>query len=108
MKVGEKLLAQRGVDERNALIVANLKLVPWAIFEKRPRLRRQAKVIGYRDVISIGYDALLRAAELWNEEKGTFSNYAIKCIRWRVVGAVTRRRNPGGDVMLPVARGLEI
>ena len=82
--------AQRGPDERNALVVQWLGLVPWAIYEMRPRLRWASRLLGAAEAVQIGNMTLLRAAELWEPKKGKFSTYATKVIRWRIFQAARK------------------
>jgi RNA polymerase sigma factor (sigma-70 family) len=84
--------ALRDILERNALVLEWLDLVPWAIYEKRPRLSCVARLLGYQDAMQEGRVALLRAAELWDPSKGKFTSYAVQCIRCRLRGKAQRLR----------------
>jgi RNA polymerase sigma factor (sigma-70 family) len=99
--------ALRDILERNALVLEWLDLVPWAIYEKRPRLSRIARLLGYQDAMQEGRLALLRAAELWDSGKGTFSTYAVKCIRCRLLGKAERLREQPLAVTPRRLRGVE-
>lgn len=76
----------RSKAERNALVVQHLDLVPWAIYEKRPRLRGLARLLGHQDAIQVGNVGLIRAAELWKKRAGmSFPGYATKYVRWSLI-----------------------
>lgn len=85
------LPALRGPQDRNALVEKNLSLVPWAIFHKRPRLRKSVRILGGNDAVQEGRLSLFRAAELWDPTKGAFSSYAVVAIRHGVMNAARRQ-----------------
>lgn len=66
----------RSVEERNRLVVEHQPLVRWTVhrFYPHPPEARE-------DRVAAGYHGLIRAAELWEPEKGTFSTYAVHWIR---------------------------
>jgi RNA polymerase sigma factor (sigma-70 family) len=78
----------RGDAERNAL-VEQWQHLPRSLL----RCFRGAALVSadYDDLLSAGYLALLRAAELWDPEKGAFSTYAGTCVYRRMLLAVARR-----------------
>src|SRR5947209_7048236 len=88
--MSDSLPAVRDAQARNILVTANLDLVPWAIFMLRPRLRWLRRFLDYGDIIQEGRRGLLRAAELWREDLGTFSTYATPAIRRHAVRAAHR------------------
>jgi len=75
--------ARRSLDERNALVTQWQYLPRYAA----NRLERRAHLgkLSHDDAMGIGQLALLRAAELWNPERGIlFKTYAIAAIIRRV------------------------
>jgi RNA polymerase sigma factor (sigma-70 family) len=86
--------AVRGLAERNRLVEANRRLVPWVVnkfFPHPPEL--------IEDRIAAGYQGLIRAAELFEESKGAFSTYAVIWIKQAiqrdpVVGFKQREQAP--------------
>jgi RNA polymerase sigma factor (sigma-70 family) len=88
--------AVRGLEERNALVVENLRLVPWALLQYRPRLSWAARALGgWRDAIQVGRLGLIRAAELWEPSRGAFSTYAVHWVRGKVRKAARRAWREG-------------
>lgn len=82
----------RGRKERNALVEANLRLVPWTVTRYAPTSDEET----FQDRVQSGMIGLIRAAELFDETKGfTFSTYAVRWIRQAIqrdgqVGATAR------------------
>lgn len=73
--------ALRSVEERNALVEANLGLVPWAVQRFTPTDDEHV----FQDRKAAGYLGLIRAAELFDEDRGiAFSTYAVHWIRQAV------------------------
>ena len=71
--------AERTIEERNALVVENLKLAYY--------LAPRAPLLGYRthydreDLTSVALLALVRAATLWDPARGDFGRFASVSIR---------------------------
>lgn len=90
----------RTVEDRNALVVANLRLVDFCI-NKMHRGGDDAFVrkVGSRaDLFQHGVIGLINAAELWDESQGIkFSTYAVWAIKRRLIKAMTE----GGIVRTP-------
>src|SRR5262245_60559615 len=64
-------LDRDGTEARDALVGANLRLVVWAVNRWWPRL------VAHEDLMAAGYLGLVRAASLWDPERGVrFSTYA--------------------------------
>lgn len=72
------LPSQRGVEERNALVEANVRLVPWVV----QRFAYTSDEEAFQQRVAAGYLGLIRAAELFDESRGfKFSTYAVGWIR---------------------------
>lgn len=64
--------------EQQAVVEANVGLVPFTI---KRYLQSAMQRMEFEDIVSIGYDALCKAAEKYKLEKGnSFSTYAVKAI----------------------------
>jgi RNA polymerase sigma factor (sigma-70 family) len=78
--------AQRGLAERNALVEQYIYLPAWCIHalwaHNRP-LRR----LGWDDAVQNAALGLIRAADLWDPSKGTFTTYAAQSIRRHLIRA---------------------
>jgi len=51
------------------------------------------------DIISLGYEALVKAGRKWNPERGSFSNYCRFFLRKEFGREVSKRRWPEGEVI---------
>lgn len=78
--------ALRDSESRNRLIEANVGLVHVTATRLARRHESQVNAAGGRDeLVSAGLDALMRAAELFDESKGfRFSTYAVRAIETRM------------------------
>lgn len=95
---------QRSEAERNALVVEHQGLVPWALYEVRPRLYHLARQIGWDDAQQEGIVALFRVAEMWDPSMGALSSYAKPSIRRQIVkAAFLWRRDPSHEPEVPVS-----
>src|SRR5262245_17229311 len=107
---GCKKAAVRSVVDRNALVAQWLDLVPWALYQLPPRIAGLGQALGHADAKEIGRLGLLRAAELWDTGRGTFSTYAVHWIRGTVRKAVAawrvqqRRLPPAADPLPDVVQ----
>jgi RNA polymerase sigma factor (sigma-70 family) len=93
----QSLPALRDVPESNALVEAKLHVVPWVVnrlLPHSPGLQR----LGFDDACQVGYLGLIRAAELWAPQRGTFSTYAVRAIRRRLLHAALCS---GGVIRVP-------
>lgn len=64
--------------EQQAVVEANVGLVPFTI---KRYLQSATQCMEFEDIVSIGYDALCKAAEKYKPERGnSFSTYAVKVI----------------------------
>lgn len=63
---------------RQKLIEDNTKLVYFVIHRNFP------KYSGDEDLIQVGMVGLCRAANAWDESKGTFANFAVNCIYYEM------------------------
>lgn len=114
--------ALRSLEERNQLVLDNYRLPHYVIkrlLHSRPYNLRH---LGLEDAAQIGYVALLRAADLWNPERGiTFSTYACRAIFSAIVdcggdtGAVPVKKcawrkgiHPPGTRPLPPPEVIEV
>lgn len=77
----EKAPRMRTDAERNVLVEKHLRLPNWVIFQTSAEVRMAAKIIGFDDARQMAIVTLLRASELWSEERGAFSTYATTSIR---------------------------
>lgn len=68
----------RSIEERNALVERNRWLVIWVAHKMERNARGQPSS---DDDIQAGMLGLIRAAELWDPARGTFSTYAVPVIR---------------------------
>lgn len=59
---------------RQKLIEDNMNLVYFVIHQKFPRY------IADEDLVQVGMVGLCKAANVWDENKGSFSNFAVNCI----------------------------
>lgn len=59
---------------RQKLIEDNMNLVYFVIHQNFPRYRND------EDLVQVGMIGLCKAADAWDEEKGTFANFAVNCI----------------------------
>lgn len=75
-----KLPSVRSVEERNALVEANARLVTWAVHRWYPTSDDD----DFQDRVGAGMLGLIRAAELWDESQSKFSSYASTWIRQAV------------------------
>jgi RNA polymerase sigma factor (sigma-70 family) len=74
--------AIRSVEERNALVVANLRLTTWAVNRWWIHLSGEAKrMYPHDDASADAHAGLIRAAELWDEKKGKLSTFAWQWMR---------------------------
>ena len=64
-------------EARNKIIEANLRLVSKVAYH----YQRYSKTLTILDLIQEGSFGLIKAIEKYDAEKGSFSNYAIKCIK---------------------------
>ena len=77
------------IEERNSLIVDNLKLVYYQYSRKFSSLP-----IEKEDIISIGILGLIKAIDNYDKEKGyTFSTYALKCIDNEILQGVKKNKS---------------
>lgn len=80
----------RSIAARNALVVENYALAFWVI--ERIEWLPSVISLGREEAENHAVDALIRAAELWDESFGTrFSTYAVMSIRRRVLSAAGKR-----------------
>ena len=76
------------IEERNSLIVDNLKLVYYQCNRKFSSLPLEKE-----DIISIGILGLIKAVDNYDKEKGyTFSTYALKCVDNEILQVVRKNR----------------
>lgn len=76
------------IEERNSLIVDNLKLVYYQCNRKFSSLPLEKE-----DIISIGILGLIKAIDNYDKEKGyAFSTYALKCVDNEILQAVRKNR----------------
>jgi RNA polymerase primary sigma factor/RNA polymerase sigma factor len=76
--------SRRSLEERNRLVEANLGLVGHMVAKALKRDPVKLAAIG-EDLASVGYFALIRAAELFDETRGVkFSSYACFAIERRI------------------------
>lgn len=73
--------AMRNVEERNALVLANLPLARWALRRRRGLARTRLDPDDAYQEACVG---LLRAAERWNPARGAFSTVAYLSCRSRL------------------------
>jgi RNA polymerase sigma factor (sigma-70 family) len=93
--VTERRPSLRSVDERNRLVEANLRLVPWCVKRWFPTTDEDA----FQDRVQAGNLGLIRAAELFDEGKGIkFSTYAVNWIKQAI------RRDGDFGSMAPTIR----
>jgi RNA polymerase sigma factor (sigma-70 family) len=76
--------SRRSIEERNALVVEHRRLPAWVYQQLRRRWGPVAR-LGYQDATQAGFLALIRAAELWEPQLGTFSTYAVTGIRRKIL-----------------------
>ena len=74
------------IEERNKLIEENLKIVPWVV--NRYFSTREDK----NDLIAQGNLLLVRIAELYDPNKGTFSTYAVRYLAWGLYRYITHEK----------------
>lgn len=67
----------RSIEERNALVVKNIGLVYRMVRRSRGL---PVVAVDFEEAIGRGTEALIRAAELWDEERAAFSTYATRAI----------------------------
>jgi RNA polymerase sigma factor (sigma-70 family) len=81
----------RNSEERNAIVLEHLKLVPFLI--KRYLWHREdVRHLGIDDAVQIGNLVLIRAAELWDPDRGMrFSSYVGKSLIAKVSEAAMAR-----------------
>lgn len=76
------------IEERNSLIVENLKLVYYQCNRRFSSLPLEKE-----DIISIGILGLIKAIDNYDKEKGyAFSTYALKCVDNEILQAVRKNR----------------
>lgn len=76
------------IEERNSLIVDNLKLVYYQYSRKFSSLPLEKE-----DIISIGILGLIKAIDNYKKEKGyAFSTYALKCVDNEILQAIRKNR----------------
>ena len=76
-------------DVQRKLAEDNLKLVYFTISNYYPTL------IGDSDIVSSGYMGLCKATLKWDESRGKFTTFAIKCIRNSIrIELRNRRKQP--------------
>jgi RNA polymerase sigma factor (sigma-70 family) len=76
--------SRRSVEERNALVLGHRRLPAWVYLKMRRRWWPVAR-LGYDDATQAGFLVLIRAAELWQPQRGSFSTYAVTSIRRRLL-----------------------
>jgi len=76
------MAAQRTVGERNRLVVENLGLISHLCRIIRPSV---IKKVGAADFYQAAATGLIEAADLWEPERGSFANWALRRMRWSVL-----------------------
>lgn len=80
----------RSQEERNALVVDNLRLVPYALFHTTTMMKKLATILGSDDAVQEAHVALIHAADIW-DGGNTFATYALNQIRWRLLRLYAKR-----------------
>lgn len=70
-----KLMKEGDLDARNMLITHNLRLVSNEVTNKYNKNLNE-----FKELMSIGIMGLIKAVDTYNNDKGSFANYAITCI----------------------------
>jgi RNA polymerase sigma factor (sigma-70 family) len=96
--------SKRSVEERNALVLEHRCLPAWVYQQLRRRWGPVAR-LGYDDATQAGFLALIRAADLWQPQRGKFTTYAVTSIRRRMLQEATKprlhcERLPSGEEVL--------
>lgn len=99
MSVCDTLPPVRSIEERNALIEANLDLVRWIVSHRFGWALIQGH--GFDDLVGAGSMGLLRACELYDPDRGKFATYAAHWIRQAV------RRHLHEDRLIHVPEDVE-
>lgn len=76
------------------LIEDNINLVYFVIHTYYPTFRQD------EDIVQCGMLGLCQAANTWNEEKGTFSTYATRCISNQIIKEFRARKTHKGTLSL--------
>lgn len=76
------------------LIEDNINLVYFVINTYYPTFRQD------EDIIQCGMLGLCRAANAWDEEKGTFSTLATRCIKHEIIREFIRRKRHNNQLSL--------
>jgi RNA polymerase sigma factor (sigma-70 family) len=76
--------SRRSIQERNVLVLEHQRLPAWVYQRLRRRWWPVARM-GFDDATQTGFLALIRAAELWQPERGTFCAYAVTSIRRKML-----------------------
>jgi RNA polymerase sigma factor (sigma-70 family) len=76
--------SRRNIEERNELVLEHQRLPAW-VFNKLRRRWWPVARLGFDDATQAGFLALIRAAELWQPERGPFSTYAVTSIRRKML-----------------------
>jgi RNA polymerase sigma factor (sigma-70 family) len=83
--------SRRSIEERNALVLEHRRLPAWVYRKLRRRWWPVAR-LGYDDATQAGFLALIRAAELWQPQRGRFTTYAVTSIRRRMLQEAAKPR----------------
>lgn len=79
----------RSIEERNKLVMENLDLPRRVIISRITIVSRLFRNLGFEDAIQVGLQALIRAAELYDENKQKmkkgFGIYAARAIRRAII-----------------------
>lgn len=82
------------VSERDQLIVDNMELVYFTIKKYYPGL------ITDEDIKQVGMIGLIKAADKWEESKGTFTTFTVGCIRNEIRYELRNRKKHTGCLSL--------